>query len=218
MLSSLVDGYGSSDSGSDDNPVQKSKAPTEQSPDKPEPKSTDQFNDVEPSGAKGPGSMLAVCECMCASSCLQGHLAQYPRQTVGLVEFPCFVPRNFSTRSSLAQPRKDLAAGGKFFAVCTWQAEPSTHGKWRAGEEVAAHPARVSPLDPLPIFLPKEQNVLHCTEYHPFVLSDVQLRRLRSVNFPVPPQRWQLRQVGRALAMTHYPHRQTMVHIPRERL
>jgi len=52
MLSSLVDGYGSSDSGSDDNSVQKSKAPTEQSPAKPEPKSTDQFNDVEPSGAK----------------------------------------------------------------------------------------------------------------------------------------------------------------------
>ena len=65
MLSSLVDGYGSSDSGSDDDSVQKTKAPAEQSPAKPEHKSTDQFNDVEPSGATGPGSMLPVCECMC---------------------------------------------------------------------------------------------------------------------------------------------------------
>jgi len=103
-----------------------------------------------------------LCASACASRCLQGHLAKCPRQTVGLVEFRCFVPRNLSTRSrnhygSHAQPRKDFAAGGNFFAVCTWQAEPSTPGKWRAGEEVAAHPARVSFLDPLPNFLPKER-------------------------------------------------------------
>lgn len=111
MLSSLVDGYGSSDSDGSDDDAGKATAKADQPPPKPA-ASRDQFEDAEPSAAKGP------TPCCSSPTCSSRGAAALHALTNRLLALPA---SSLDRRSH----KRRIGACSCFFCprVCRWSGE-----------------------------------------------------------------------------------------------